>query len=178
MLCLANQVDSNIGSNRSVISENCNLSRSSFRVDPDNSPKCTLGGSNIDIARSGYQVALFAEVFHAVGKECNSLRSSNCIDLCNSQKGARCQNSWVRQSGKLTLRRRSNCDAAHLRNLRRNHIHHHATWINGATTRDIETNAIYRHPTLCNSSTINDLGGGFITALVFMHLTNSCRRLF
>jgi hypothetical protein len=125
VLGLAQQVGSDMYGIGAAVGEHRDLGRAGLGVDPDAAAQKTLGGDDVDVARSGDEVDLAAQPRHAVGEHRDGLGAAHRVHLVDAQQRAQREDVGVRQAAEVLLRRARDGDRRHARGLCRDDVHDH-----------------------------------------------------
>ena len=132
-----------------LVGDDQDLGGSGFRVDADDPAHETLGGSHVDVARSGDQIhRVQRDIGHAVREGADRTGAAHRVDLFDAEESARAQDDRVHLAVELGLRRRRDHDRAHARHLRGHDVHDHARRVHGLAARNVEPDTGHRLPAL------------------------------
>jgi hypothetical protein len=176
VLGLADQVRGDVRRVGGVVGEDGDLGRPGLGVDADQAAQQPLGGRHIDVAGPGDHVHGLAGA-GAVAEHRDGLRATDGVDLGDAEQRAGGQHTRVGQAPVVPLGRRGDGDGLDARDLRGDHVHHHAGQQRRQAAGHVEAHPANRPPALGDRAAGDHLGRHVGAALVGVHLPHPDDRL-
>ena len=158
VLGLRDQVGRDVPGVGGGVGDDRDLGGTRLSVDAHEPADETLGGDDVDVARTGDEVDRLAEIRDAVGEHGDRLGAADGVHLVHAEQVAQSQDAGVRQPTEVLLRRGGDRDGCDARDLRGDDVHDDAGRQRREAPGDVQADTTHRHVPQPDAGAVGHLG--------------------